>query len=40
MIIVVVGNRDLVLEPLKKLGYEIDEYNSEGRFVITHKAEK
>jgi len=40
MIIVVVGNKDLVLEPLKKLGYEIDEYNSEGRFVIAHKAEK
>ncbi len=40
MLIVVVGNRDLVLEPLKKLGYEIDEYNNEGRFVITHKAEK
>ena len=40
MIIVVVGNRDLVMEPLKKLGYEIDEYNNEGRFVITHKAEK
>jgi hypothetical protein len=40
MIIVVVGNRDLVMEPLKKLGYEIDEYNNEGRFVITHKSEK
>jgi zinc protease len=38
MIIVVVGNRDVVLEPLKKLGYEIDEYNNEGNFVITHKA--
>lgn len=37
MVIVVVGNRDVVLEPLKKLGYEIDEFNSEGRFVITHQ---
>jgi zinc protease len=37
MIIVVVGNREVVLEPLKKLGYEIDEFNSQGTFVITHK---
>jgi zinc protease len=38
MVIVVVGNREVTLEPLKKLGYEIDEYNADGRFVITHKA--
>ncbi|MFN4932038.1 MAG: M16 family metallopeptidase [Bacteroidota bacterium] len=36
MVIVVVGNRDVVLEPLKKLGYDIDEYNGQGTFVITH----
>jgi hypothetical protein len=35
-VIVVVGNRDVVLEPLKKLGYDIDEYNGQGAFVITH----
>jgi zinc protease len=40
MIIVVVGNRELVLEPLKKLGYEIDEFNNEGTFVTTHKVGK
>jgi zinc protease len=36
MIIVVVGNRDVLLEPLKKLGYDVDEYNGQGNFVITH----
>ena len=36
MAIVVVGNRETVLEPLKKLGYDIDEFNAEGKFVITH----
>lgn len=40
MVIVVVGNRDVVLEPLKKLGYEIDEYNNEGKFVLTHPTAK
>jgi zinc protease len=40
MIIVIVGNKDVVLEPLKKLGYEIDEYNNEGNFVMTHKVSK
>lgn len=38
MVIVIVGNRDLVLEPLKKLGYDIDEFNADGKFVITHQA--
>jgi len=38
MAIVVVGDREIVLAPLQKLGYDIDEYNSEGKFVITHKA--
>jgi zinc protease len=40
MIIVIVGNKDVVLEPLKKLGYEIDEYNNEGNFIMTHKVSK
>lgn len=37
MVIVVVGNREVVLEPLKKLGYEIDEFNNQGTYVTTHK---
>ena len=40
MIIVVVGNRELVLEPLKKLGYDIDEFNSQGTYVTTHVVKK
>lgn len=38
MIIVIVGNKESILEPLKNLGYEIDEYNADFKFVMTHQA--
>ncbi len=37
MAIVVVGDKNTVLEPLKRMGYDIDEFNMEGNFVETHK---
>jgi zinc protease len=40
MIIVVVGDRNKVLEPLKTLGYDIDEYNNMGILANTYKASK
>jgi zinc protease len=40
MIIVVVGDRNKILEPLKTLGYDIDEYNNMGKLANTYKAAK